>query len=320
MTSTLPEPLPLADRDLDRAALSDLRRRIGKTPLVRLRRVARGLPEAVAVYAKAEHLNPGGSVKDRPALRMIEEGLASGALRAGITLVDATSGNTGIAYAMIGAALGLDVALALPANASAERKKILQAYGARLLLTDPMEGTDGAQRHARALVEAEPDRYFYPDQYNNDANWRAHFEGTGAEILRQTGGRLSHFVAGLGTTGTFVGVARRLRRDRPDVRCLALQPDSPLHGMEGLKHLETALVPGIYDAALADGHLTCSTERAYAMTRRLAREEGLLVGVSAGANVAAALDVAGELEEGVVVTVLCDTGTRYLSERFWDAG
>ena len=320
MTSTLPEPLPLADRDLDRAALSDLRRRIGKTPLVRLRRVARGLPEAVAVYAKAEHLNPGGSVKDRPALRMVEEGLASGALRAGVTLVDATSGNTGIAYAMIGAALGLDVALALPANASAERKKILQAYGARLLLTDPMEGTDGAQRHARALVEAEPDRYFYPDQYNNDANWRAHFEGTGAEILRQTGGRLSHFVAGLGTTGTFVGVARRLRRDRPDVRCLALQPDSPLHGMEGLKHLETALVPGIYDATLADGHLTCSTERAYAMTRRLAREEGLLVGVSAGANVAAALDVARELEEGVVITVLCDTGTRYLSERFWDAG
>lgn len=303
-----------------RTAFPDLVRRIGQTPLVRLRHVTRGLPEAVAIHAKAEHLNPGGSVKDRAALRMIEQGLDSGALHAGVTLIDATSGNTGIAYAMLGAALGLRVALALPANASPERKQILQAYGARLLLTDPMDGTDGAQQHVRALVDAEPDRYFYPDQYNNDANWQAHFDGTGAEILRQTEGRVTHFVAGLGTTGTFVGVARRLLRDRPDVRRLAMQPDSPLHGMEGLKHLETAIVPGIYDPTLAGGHLTCSTEEAHAMTRRLAREEGLLVGVSAGANVAAALRVAQELEEGVVVTVLCDTGTRYLSERFWDEG
>ena len=318
MTSTLQAPPPLTE-DRDRTAFPDLARRIGETPLVRLRHVVQGLPEAVEVYAKAEHLNPGGSVKDRAALRMIKEGLASGALRADVTLIDATSGNTGIAYAMIGAALGLRVALALPANASPERKAILRAYGASLLLTDPLEGTDEAQRRVRELVEAEPERYFYPDQYNNEANWRAHFEGTGAELLRQTGGRLSHFVAGLGTTGTFVGVARRLRRDHPDVRCLALQPDSPLHGMEGLKHLETAIVPGIYDPALADGHLTCSTEAAQAMTRRLAREEGLLVGVSAGANVAAALEAARELDEGVVVTVLCDTGTRYLSERFWDA-
>ena len=297
---------------------ADLAHRIGETPLIRLWNVARDLPDAVTVYAKAEHLNPGGSVKDRAALRMIEQGLGAGALRADVTLIDATSGNTGIAYAMLGAKLGLAVTLALPANASPERKQILRAYGARLLLTDPMEGTDGAQRQVCALVDAEPDRYFYPDQYNNDANWQAHFHGTGAEILRQTGSRLTHFVTGLGTTGTFVGAARRLQQDQPDVRCLAMQPDSPLHGMEGLKHLETAIVPGIYDASLADGFLTCSTEEAHAMTRRLAREEGLLVGVSAGANVAAALRVAETLSKGVVVTVLCDTGTRYLSEPFWE--
>ena len=296
----------------------DLAHRIGETPLIRLRSVTRSLPDAVAVYAKAEHLNPGGSVKDRAALRMIKQGLAEGALRADVTLIDATSGNTGIAYAMLGAALGLRVTLALPANASPERKQILKAYGAQLLLTDPMEGTDGAQRQVQALVDAEPDRYFYPDQYNNDANWQAHFHGTGAEIIRQTSGALTHFVTGLGTTGTFIGVARRLRQDQPDVRCLAVQPDSPLHGMEGLKHLETAIVPGIYDASLADDYLTCSTESAHVMTRRLAREEGLLVGVSAGANVAAALRVAETLDEGVVVTILCDTGTRYLSEPFWE--
>ena len=314
------EPLAFPSDKAVSTGFPDLVRRIGETPLLRLRNVARGLPETVHVYAKAEHLNPGGSVKDRPALRMIRRGLAEGALHADVPLIDATSGNTGIAYAMIGAALGLRVTLALPANASPERKQILQAYGARLLLTDPMEGTDGAQRRVRALVEAEPGRYFYPDQYNNDANWQAHFDGTGPEILQQTGGALTHFVAGLGTTGTFVGVARRLRQNQPDVQCLAMQPASPLHGMEGLKHLETAIVPGIYDPSLADGHLTCSTEEARAMTRRLAREEGLLVGVSAGANVAAALRVAETLSEGVVVTILCDTGTRYLSESFWEEG
>ncbi|QXD14112.1 cysteine synthase family protein [Rhodocaloribacter litoris] len=293
-------------------------RRIGRTPLVRLRRVTAHLPETVAVYAKAEHLNPGGSVKDRAALGMIRDGLRRGALTPGKTLIDATSGNTGIAYAMIGAALGIPVTLALPANASAERKRILAAYGVDLILTDPLEGTDGAQRYVRERVAAEPDRYFYPDQYNNDANWRAHARTTGVEILEQTRHRVTHFVAGLGTTGTFTGVTRRLKAFDPAIRCFSVQPDSPLHGMEGLKHMETALVPGIYDPALADDDLRVQTEEAYAMTRRLAREEGLLVGISSGANVAAALRVAETLREGVVVTILCDTGTRYLSDPFWN--
>ena len=315
--STLFAPPP-GFPDVAPVSFSDLARAIGGTPLLRLRRVADDLPEAVALYGKAEHLNPGGSVKDRPALAMIRGGLESGALAPGKTLIDATSGNTGIAYAMLGAALELPVTLALPANASDERQQILRAYGANLLLTDPMDGTDGAQQRAREIVAAHPDRYFYPNQYDNDANWRAHYEATGPELIEQTGGRLTDFVAGLGTTGTFVGVARRLKEQDPTIRCHALQPSSPLHGMEGLKHLETARTPGIYDAALADRHLTCSTEDAYDMTRRLAREEGLLVGVSAGANVAAALRVARTLEAGVVVTVLCDTGTRYLSDSFWN--
>ncbi|PSQ89575.1 MAG: cysteine synthase, partial [Bacteroidetes bacterium QS_4_64_154] len=234
------------------------------------------------------------------------------------TLIDATSGNTGIAYAMIGAAKGLDVTLALPENASAERKKVLRAYGAELLLTDPMAGTDGAQRRVKEIVEAHPNRYFYPDQYNNDANWRAHYDGTGTEILEQTDGQVSHFVTGLGTTGTFMGVTRRLKEHDPTVQCVGVEPATAMHGLEGLKHMDTALVPGIYDPSLADAHRTYSTETAVAMTRRLAREEGLLVGPSAGANVAAALDVAQSLEAGVAVTILCDTGTRYLSDDFWN--
>ena len=297
---------------------TDLVAQIGQTPLLRLRRVTEDLPDTVTVYAKAEHLNPGGSVKDRPALRMIEAGLDSGAFRPDQTLIDATSGNTGIAYAMIGAAMGLDVTLALPENASEERKKTLRSYGAELLLTDPMAGTDGAQRRVKEIVEAEPDRYFYPDQYNNDANWQAHYDGTGAEILEQTDGQVTHFVTGLGTSGTFMGVSRRLKEHDDSIQCVALQPATAMHGMEGLKHMETALVPGIYDPGAADAHRTCSTEAAYAMTRRLAREEGLLVGPSAGANVATALDVARTLDAGVVVTVLCDTGTRYLSDDFWN--
>jgi cysteine synthase B len=296
---------------------ADLVAQIGETPLLRLTRVTEDLPDTVTVYAKAEHLNPGGSVKDRPALRMIEAGLASGTFQPDQTLIDATSGNTGIAYAMIGAAMGLDVTLALPENASEERKEVLRSYGAELLLTDPMEGTDGAQRRVKEIVEAEPGRYFYPDQYNNDANWQAHYDGTGAEILEQTDGRITHFVTGLGTSGTFMGVTRRLKEHDPSIQCVALQPDTAMHGMEGLKHMETALVPGIYAPDAADAHRTCSTETAYAMTRRLAREEGLLVGPSAGANAATALDVARSLEAGVVVTILCDTGTRYLSDDFW---
>ncbi len=299
-------------------AASSLVDDIGRTPLLRLDRVADDLPDSVAVYGKAEHLNPGGSVKDRPALRMIEAGLDAGAFRPDQTLIDATSGNTGIAYAMIGAAKGLDVALALPENASAERKKVLRAYGAELILTDPMAGTDGAQRRVKEIVDAHPDRYFYPDQYNNDANWRAHYDGTGTEILDQTDGAVSHFVTGLGTTGTFTGVTRRLKAHDASIRCVAVEPETALHGLEGLKHMETAIVPGIYAPDLADAHRTCTTEAAVDMTRRLAREEGLLVGPSAGANVAAALDVARALDAGTVVTILCDTGTRYLSDDFWE--
>ena len=296
---------------------SELVDTIGQTPLLRLDGLTADLPETVSVYAKAEHLNPGGSVKDRPALRMIEEGLDTGAFRREQTLIDATSGNTGIAYAMIGAAKGLDVTLALPENASEERKKVLRAYGAELILTDPMAGTDGAQERVKEIVAAEPDRYFYPDQYNNDANWQAHYDGTGMEILDQTDGQVSHFVTGLGTTGTFTGVTRRLKAHDASIRCVAVEPATAMHGLEGLKHMETALVPGIYDPSLADAHRTYDTETAVAMTRRLAREEGLLVGPSAGANVATALDVARSLEAGVVVTILCDTGTRYLSDDFW---
>ncbi|MFQ5572254.1 MAG: PLP-dependent cysteine synthase family protein [Rhodothermales bacterium] len=297
--------------------LPDIARRIGRTPLLQLTRVAHDLPDAVSVFAKAEFMNPGGSVKDRAALRMILQGLRTGALHEGKTLIDATSGNTGIAYAMLGAAMAIPVMLAIPANASEARKQILRAYGADLILTNPMEGTDGAQRYVRSLVHREPERYFYPDQYNNDANWQAHFDGTGREIIEQTGGRVTHFATALGTTGTFGGVARRLKQHNPSISCLTIQPDSPLHGMEGVKHLETAVVPGIYDDNLADQTMLVPTEDAFAMTRRLVREEGLLVGVSSGANVAAALRLAEHLDEGIVVTILCDTGTRYLGESFW---
>ncbi len=296
----------------------DLVRAVGGTPLIRLERVGRDLPERVSLYAKAEHLNPSGSVKDRAARHMILEGLRDGRLHPGKTMIDATSGNTGIAYAMIGGLLGVHVTLAMPANASLERQKMLRAHGAELILTDPLEGTDGAQRHVKELVAAEPDRYFYPDQYNNDANWHAHYEGTGVEILEQTAGRVTHFVTGLGTTGTFTGTSRRLKEFDERIRTIAVEPDSPMHAIEGLKHLETAIVPGIYDASLVDRLLRISTERSRTMAGRLAREEGLLVGGSSGANVAAALEVASELTEGVVVTVLCDTGTRYLSDSIWD--
>lgn len=297
--------------------LPALAKRVGNTPLLRLEHVASELPDTVSVWAKAEYLNPGGSVKDRPALRMVLEGLKSGKLDGDRTLIDATSGNTGIAYAMLGAAFGIQVTLALPSNASPERKQILKAFGAELILTDAMDGTDGAQRVVRELVQAEPDRFFYPDQYNNESNWKAHFDGTGAEIVRQTEGRVTHFVAGLGTTGTFTGVSRKLKRYDPNVRAVAVQPDGPLHGLEGMKHLPTAMTPGIYDASLPDALEWVGTEEAHEMTRRLSREEGLLIGPSSGANVVAALRVAQELDHGMVVTVLCDTGTRYLSDPFW---
>jgi cysteine synthase B len=304
--------------DEARGRAGDLESHIGNTPLVRLRNVTRSLPAGVEVLAKAEHLNPGGSVKDRPALRMILDGERSGSLYPGKTILDATSGNTGIAYAMIGAARRYPVTLCLPRNASDERKRILRIYGAQLIETDPLGGTDGAQAVAREMAERDADKYFYPDQYNNAGNWRAHYDGTGREILEQTGGRITHFVSGLGTCGTFVGVARRLKEFDYRVRAISMEPDSPIHGLEGLKHLPSSKMPGIFDPTLADEKVEVQTEAAQAMTVRLAREEGLFVGVSSGANVLAARTLAQTLPpNSVVVTVLCDGGERYLSERFW---
>ena len=291
---------------------------IGGTPLIRLLRVG-DLPRGVEILAKAEHLNPGGSVKDRPALAMISDAERRGLLHAGKTILDATSGNTGIAFAMLGCALGYNVTLCLPRNASAERKHILRRYCATIIETDPSLGSDGAQAEARRLFAASPEKYFYADQYNNDANWRAHYETTGPEIWEQTEGRVSHFVAGLGTSGTFTGTSRRLKEYNPRIRAVSIQPSSPLHGIEGLKHMPTALVPGIYDPMLADEQLEVETEEAQRMMNVLARKEGLLVGPSSGANVCAALRLARTLSPGsVVVTVLCDGGERYLSEPYWE--
>ena len=289
--------------------------RIGHTPLLRLRHLNRDLPVGVEILVKAEHLNPGGSVKDRPALSMILEGERSGRLRPGMTIVDATSGNTGIAYAMIGAARGYPVTVCLPKNASIQRKNILRAYGVEIIETDQMLSTDGAQRIARELHAAEPDKYFYPDQYNNDANWLAHYETTANEIWTQTEGRVTHFLTGLGTSGTFTGVVRRLRKFKPELNALSVQPESPLHGLEGLKHMATASRPGIYDETLVNGVIEVSTEDAFDMSRRLAREQGLLVGPSSGANVFAARKLAHSLSvDAVIVTILCDGGERYLNE------
>ncbi len=305
-----------------RQPATSLLSQIGNTPLVRLEKVTADLP-GIEVYAKAEYANPGGSVKDRPALRMIREGEHSGKLTRDKIILDSTSGNTGIAYAMIGAALGYKVKLCLPMNASPERKRILKAYGAEIVFTNPGEGSDGAIRKCRMIYSADPDQYFYPDQYNNPANWQAHFETTGPEIIDQTEGRITHFVAGLGTSGTFTGVSLRLRRDLPHVKCCSGQPESGFHGLEGMKHMPTSIVPGIYDASLADDNLWIETEDAHKMVRRLAREEGLLAGISSGANVWAALKIGRELarrgERGVIVTILCDGADKYLSEHFWEA-
>jgi cysteine synthase B len=291
---------------------------IGNTPLIRLSAFEAGLRN-VELYAKAEWKNPGGSVKDRAAARMIADGEASGALTRGKILLDATSGNTGIAYAMIAAARGYRVRLCVPENVTPERKRILRAFGAEIVFTDPMQGSDGAILRAKAMYAAEPDLYFYPDQYNNPGNWRAHYDTTGPEIMEQTAARLTHFVAGLGTSGTFVGAGRRIREMKPSVRLISVQPDSPLHGLEGLKHMETAIVPGIYDPTLADEDIGVATEEAFELTRRLARC-GLFVGISSGANLAGALRVARQASNAVVVVVFCDGGEKYLSERFWDEG
>ena len=292
---------------------------IGNTPLLRLERLGAAFPE-VEFYAKAEWENPGGSVKDRPALNIIREAERAGLLTKDKILIDSTSGNTGIAYAMIGAARGYRVRLCMPSNVSLERKRILKAYGAEIILTDPMEGSDGAIRKVREMAAENPKLYFYANQYDNPANWRAHYQTTGQEIFAQTEGRVTHFVAGLGTSGTFIGTARKLKELNPKIRCVSFQPDSPFHGLEGMKHMATAIVPGIYDPTVADEDLEISTEESYAMTVRLAREEGLLAGISAGAAMVAALQVAKAVKRGVIVTIFPDSGDKYLSERFWDEG
>jgi cysteine synthase B len=291
---------------------------VGNTPLLRLSRITANLPRDVEIYAKAEWFNPGGSVKDRAALKMILEGERTGRLSPGTIILDATSGNTGIAYAMIGSVKGYRVRLCISSNVSPERKNILKAYGAELIFTDPSESSDGAIRKARQLYAQNPDLYFYPDQYNNDANWRAHYETTGREVYEQTEGRITHFVAGLGTSGTFVGTGRRLQEYDRRIQLISVEPDSGLHGLEGLKHMATAIVPGIYDPELADRRMEVVTEEAYDMVRTLAREEGLLVGISSGAAAACALRIASELKEGVVVTIFPDSGDKYLTNRFWD--
>ena len=301
---------------LDRAPGSSVFEMIGRTPLVRLHQFERDTP-GVELYAKAEWQNPGGSVKDRPAARMILEGEKSGKLDKTKTILDATSGNTGIAYAMVGAARGYAVRLCVPENASPERKLMLRALGADLVLTSPLEGSDGAIREARRIYAEDPDRYFYPDQYSNEANWRAHYDTTAPEIIEQTSGRLTHFVAGLGTSGTFIGTGRRLRKFNPAIKLISFQPDSPFHGLEGLKHMASAIVPAIYDPTLADEDLRVDTEDAYRMVRRLARQEGMLAGISSGAAMCAALQVASRLSAGVVVTIFPDGAEKYLSESFW---
>ena len=295
--------------------------RIGNTPLLRFDRLTTHLPD-VTVLGKAEWYNPGGSVKDRAASGIVAEGRRNGKFAPGKILLDATSGNTGIAYAMLGAAEGFPVTLCMPTNVSVERKKILQAYGANIVYTDPGDGSDGAIRMARELAAKRPDLYFYADQYSNDANWLAHYHGTANEIWQQTEGRITHFVAMLGTSGTFMGTTRRLRELNPTIRCVSLQPDSAFHGIEGAKHMPSAIVPKIYDPTLADENFEIATEDAYAMARRLARDCGLLVGISAAAGIFASLRLAEQLElrrdhHAVVVTILCDSGDKYLSERFW---
>jgi S-sulfo-L-cysteine synthase (O-acetyl-L-serine-dependent) len=297
---------------------ASLLERIGNTPLVPIRNI---VPSAqVKVFAKLEGFNPSGSVKIRPAYSMIEAGEERGELTRERTILDATSGNTGIAYALIGAIKGYRVLLAMPANAGQERRKILCAYGARINLTDPLEGPDGAVRFVRELYARDPEKYFYPDQYSNEANWRSHYDTTAFEIYRQTNGEITHFVAGLGTTGTFVGTTRRLREMEPSLRAVCFIPDSPFHGIEGLKHLPSSMVPSIYDPTLPWQQLTISTEEAQAMTRRLAREEGLFVGVSSGAAMVAAARLAANIDRGRIVVVFPDNGDRYLSEDFWLEG
>ncbi|HTA81035.1 MAG TPA: cysteine synthase [Terracidiphilus sp.] len=322
MTRPQRKGLELMEKTATTTALGmSLSDRIGSTPLVRLEQIARGL-EGVTLLGKVEWTNPGGSVKDRAAASMVRDAQKRDVLKPGKTILDATSGNTGIALAMMGAALGIPVRLAMPSNVSPERKRILRAYGAEVEWTDPGQSSDGAIRRARELAGNDPDRFCYLDQYSNSANWQAHYNTTGPEILAQTSGQITHFVAGLGTTGTFMGTTRRLKEHNPAIQAISFQPDSPFHGLEGLKHMATAIVPTIYDPRIADHELEIETEAAYDMAKRLAREEGLLVGISAAAAVVACLKIAREESEAgrraVIVTVLPDSADKYLSERFWE--
>lgn len=310
----------LAPPEVRSSGATSLLDQIGNTPLIKLERMTEDLP-GIEIYAKGEFFNPGGSVKDRAGLSMILEGERSGKLTHDKIILDATSGNTGIAYAMIAAYKGYRVRLCLPSNATQERKNILHAYGAELILTDPAEGSDGAIRKVREVYAADPDLYFYPDQYGNPANWMAHYNGTGLEILSQTDGRITHFVACMGTSGTFMGTSRRLKEEKLGIQCISAQPSSGFHGLEGLKHMPTAIVPGIYDSELADDNIWIETEDAYEEVRQLARKEALLVGISSGANLVAAREVGRRLvkagERGVIVTILADGAYKYLSEPFW---
>jgi len=291
---------------------------VGNTPLIALPSFAEELA-GVTLLAKAEFMNPSGSVKDRAAKAMVLDGIARGSLTPGKTIIDATSGNTGIAYAMLGAALGYKVELYIPQNTSTERKLIIRHYGATIVETDPLEGSDGAYLQVKAAVALDPERYFYPDQYNNPVNPETHFATTGKEIWDQTAQRITHFIASMGTSGSFVGSARRLKHENPQVQTLAVQPASPFHGIEGTKHMASSIKPGILDESLLDGIVTVTTEEAYATTRRLAHRDGIFVGISSGANVAAAAKLARTLPSGsVVVTLLCDTGSRYLADSFWN--
>jgi len=297
-----------------------LRSHVGNTPLLSLRRVTRNLPPQIQIFAKAEWFNPGGSVKDRPALNIIRSAIANGDLTSGKRLLDSTSGNMGISYATFGAAMGIPVTLCLPANASPERITILRALGAEVILTDPSEGSDGAILVARKMAKENPDLYWYANQYNNDANWQAHYLTTGPEILAQTNGQVTHFVAGLGTAGTLMGVGRYLREQLPNVKIIGFQPDASFHGLEGLKHMPSAIKPGIYDSSFADETLEVQTEVAHEMVRRLAREEGLFVGISSGAALVAAMQVASTINEGVIVTLFPVAGYKYLSDKnLWES-
>lgn len=301
--------------------VTSLETTVGNTPLLQLRQLGKNFYDRVQIFAKAEWFNPGGSVKDRPALNIIRTAISEGLLSSGKHLLDSTSGNMGIAYATFGSALGIPVTLALPENASPERIAILDALGAELILTDPLEGSDGSIRVVRELAKKHPEKYYYANQYDNPANWQAHFQTTGPEIVQQTGGCITHFAAGLGTSGTLTGVSRYLRQYNPEIQIIAGQPDSPFHGLEGLKHFPTSIRPKIYDSTLPDRIEEVTTEDAYAMVRRLAREEGLFVGISSGAAAVAALKTAEKIDEGVVVTVFPDAGYKYLSDKsLWNSG